>query len=72
VVLGLLSCWLANTFKLIKVPVDIYQITYVPFHIRPFDLLLIIGVSLSISLLSTLFPSQRASQVDPVVALKYE
>lgn len=72
VVLGFLSCWLANTFKLIKVPVDIYQITYVPFHIKPFDLLLIIGVSLSISLLSTLFPSHRASKIDPVVALKYE
>ncbi|HUU38520.1 MAG TPA: lipoprotein-releasing ABC transporter permease subunit [Candidatus Desulfaltia sp.] len=71
VVLGLLCCWLANTFKLIKVPVDIYQITYVPFHIKPTDLLIIIGVSLSISLLSTLFPSHRASKVDPVVALKY-
>jgi lipoprotein-releasing system permease protein len=70
--LGLLSCWLANTFQLIKVPVDIYQISYVPFHIKPIDLLLIVGVSLSISLLSTLFPSHRASRVDPVVALKYE
>jgi lipoprotein-releasing system permease protein len=72
VALGLLCCWLANTFQLIKVPVDIYQITYVPFHIKAVDLLLIIGVSLSISLLSTLFPSHRASRVDPVVALKYE
>ncbi len=72
VLLGLLSCWLANTFKLIKVPVDIYQITYVPFHIKTTDLLIIIGVSLSISLISTLFPSHRASKVDPVVALKYE
>jgi len=70
--LGLLCCWIANTFQLIKVPVDIYQITYVPFHIKPIDLVLIIGVSLSISLLSTLFPSHRASRVDPVVALKYE
>jgi len=70
--LGLLCCWLANTFQLIKVPVDIYQITYVPFHIKPVDLMLIIGVSLFISLLSTLFPSHRASRVDPVVALKYE
>jgi len=72
VLLGLLCCWLANTFQLIKVPVDIYQISYVPFHIKPIDLMLIIGVSLSISLLSTLFPSRRASRVDPVVALKYE
>ncbi len=72
VLLGFLSCWLANTFKLIKVPVDIYQISHVPFHIKPVDLLLIVGVSLSISLLSTLFPSHRASRVDPVIALKYE
>ncbi len=72
VLLGFLSCWLANTFKLIKVPVDIYQISHVPFHIKPIDLLLIVGVSLFISLLSTLFPSHRASKVDPVIALKYE
>jgi lipoprotein-releasing system permease protein len=72
VLLGLFSCWLANTFQLIKVPVDIYQISYVPFHINSLDLMLIVGVSLSISLLSTLFPSHRASKVDPVVALKYE
>jgi len=72
VILGLLWCWIANTFELIKVPMDIYQISYVPFHIKPVDLLLIIGVTLSISLLSTLFPSHRASKVDPMIALKYE
>lgn len=71
-ILGLLWCVLANAFKLIKVPVDIYQISHVPFHIKPLDLCLIIGVSLLISFLSTLFPSHRASKTDPVVALKYE
>jgi len=71
-ILGLLWCVLANTFKLIKVPVDIYQISHVPFHIKALDLCLIIGVSLLISFLSTLFPSHRASKTDPVVALKYE
>ena len=72
VALGLAWCWLANTLKLIKVPVDIYQISFVPFHIRPLDLSLIIGVTLLISFLSTLFPAHRASKVDPVNALKYE
>ncbi|MFP4081698.1 MAG: lipoprotein-releasing ABC transporter permease subunit [Candidatus Aminicenantes bacterium] len=72
VILGLLWCWLANSFKLIKVPVDIYQISYVPFHIQPFDLLLIVGITLLICFLSTVFPSHRASRVDPVKALKYE
>jgi len=72
VLLGLGWGWLANTFELIKMPVDIYQISHVPFRIRAFDLLLIIGVSLAISLCSTLFPSHRASKTDPVMALKYE
>jgi len=71
-VLGLLWNWLANTFELIKVPVDIYHIAYVPFRLKFLDLSLIIGVALLISLLSTLFPSHRASKIDPVVALKYE
>ena len=72
VVLGLIWCWVANVFQLIKVPVDIYQIAFVPFYIKTIDLLLIIGVTLAISFLSTLFPSHRASKVDPVIALKYE
>jgi len=70
--LGLVWCWLANTFELIKVPSDIYEIAFVPFRIKFYDLLLIILVTLLISFLSTLFPAHRASKVDPVKALKYE
>ncbi len=70
--LGLLWCLAANAFELIRVPVDIYQISYVPFRITPLDLFLIIGTALSISLVSTLFPSHRAAKVNPVTALKYE
>jgi lipoprotein-releasing system permease protein len=71
-VLGLVWCWLANTFELIKVPADIYEIAFVPFRIKVYDLLIIIAVTLLISFLSTLFPAHRASRVDPVSALKYE
>lgn len=72
VLLGLGWCALANAFELIKIPVDIYQISYVPFRLRPLDLALIVGVTLMISFVSTLFPARRAAKVDPVVALKYE
>jgi lipoprotein-releasing system permease protein len=72
VLLGLAWCALANAFELIKIPVDIYQISHVPFRLRPLDLALIVGVTLAISFVSTLFPARRAAKVDPVVALKYE
>jgi len=72
VLLGLGWCALANAFELIRIPVDIYQISYVPFRLRPLDLALIVGVTLLISFVSTLFPARRAAKVDPVVALKYE
>jgi lipoprotein-releasing system permease protein len=72
VLLGLGWCALANAFELIKIPVDIYQISHVPFRMRPLDLALIVGVTLAISFVSTLFPARRAAKVDPVVALKYE
>ncbi len=72
VLLGLGWCALANAFELIRIPVDIYQISYVPFRMRPLDLAVIVGVSLLISFVSTLFPARRAAKVDPVVALKYE
>jgi len=70
--LGLAWCWLANTFELIRVPVDIYQIPFVPFKISILDLLIIIFSAVLISFTSTLFPSHRASKIDPVGALKYE
>jgi len=57
---GLGWCVIANAFKLIKVPVDIYQISFIPFRIKTLDLLLIIGVSLAISPLHRL---ARASAV---------
>ncbi len=72
VVLGLGFCYLANRYELIKVPAEIYQVSYVPFRLGIFDLLAVILVSLLISFGATLIPARKAAQVSVVDAVKFE
>jgi lipoprotein-releasing system permease protein len=70
--LGLGFCLLANRYELIKVPAEIYQVSFVPFRIGLFDLGAVIAVSLLISFIATLIPSRKAAAVSVVEAVKYE
>ena len=72
VALGLGFCLLANRYELIKVPAEIYQVSFVPFRIGLLDLGAVIAVSLLISFGATLIPSRKAASVSVVDAVKYE
>jgi lipoprotein-releasing system permease protein len=72
VVVGLGFCFLANKFELIKVPHDIYQMSFVPFKTNPLDLLAVIIVALLISFTATLIPSRKAASVNVIDAIKNE
>lgn len=70
--LGVVFCLLANRFKLIRVPAEIYQMSYVPFTLSLTDVLAVIGVALAICLAATWIPARRAAAVNVVEAVKYE
>jgi lipoprotein-releasing system permease protein len=70
--LGLALCWTFDRYRLIQIPIDVYQISYVPFVVRPFDFAVVIVSALTICFLSTLYPSRQASRLDPVQALRFE
>jgi lipoprotein-releasing system permease protein len=70
--LGLGFCHLANRFELIKVPAEIYQVSFVPFRVNGLDLAAVVLASLLISLGATLIPSRKAAAVSVVEAVKYE
>ncbi len=72
VILGLGFCFLANRYEWIKVPAEIYQVSFVPFRIGLFDLSAVVVVSLLISFSATLIPSRKAAAVAVVDAVKYE
>jgi lipoprotein-releasing system permease protein len=59
-------------YKLIRVPADVYQMSYVPFRVLPGDFLFVVAGAILICFLATLYPSRQAAKLDPVQALRYE
>jgi len=71
-VIGVALCWLLKTFKFIQLPKDIYYIDRLPVRMEWSEISVIVAASLAISLMATLYPSLKASRLDPVEALRYE
>jgi lipoprotein-releasing system permease protein len=51
---------------------DVYYIDKLPSQVNPSDVLWIVVTAILISLLATIYPSWRASKLDPAEALRYE
>jgi len=69
---GIVICYVLDTYKLISLPQDIYYIAYLPFKMVLSEILIILVSSLVICFLATLYPSLKASRLDPVEAIRYE
>jgi lipoprotein-releasing system permease protein len=61
-----------DRYRLIQVPMDVYQVSYVPFVIVPFDFALVIVAAVLICFIATIYPSRQAARLDPVQALRYQ
>jgi lipoprotein-releasing system permease protein len=71
-ILGIALIFVLDRYKLIHVPIDVYQISYIPFTLLPLDLLTVVTAAMLICLLATLYPSRQAAKLDPAQALRYE
>jgi len=69
---GLLLIWVQNTYRIIRLAGDVYQISYLPMKLTGSDFAMIVGATLVISFLATLSPARRAARLDPVEVLRYE
>ena len=69
---GLLLIWVQNTYKIIRLAGDVYQISYLPMKLTGSDFAMIVGSTLVISFLATLSPARRAARMDPIEVLRYE
>ncbi len=64
--------FLEKIFHFKVIDSSVYYIDKLPSRIEPMDVLLVVGISFLISLASTLYPSYKASKLDPVEAIRYE
>ncbi|MBI3931920.1 MAG: ABC transporter permease [Acidobacteria bacterium] len=71
-VLGWAVCRLFDHYRLIRVPVDVYQIAYVPFELVPLDAAVVVVGALLTCFLATIHPARGAARLDPAEALRYE
>ncbi len=50
----------------------IYFLSQMPAEVDPWEVVAVVAMALGLSFLATLYPSWRASRLDPVEALRYE
>ena len=71
-ILGYIASWAGGHYHFIHLSAEVYSIDTLPFAPRAVDGILVAAVSIGVSLLATLYPSQAAARILPAEALRYE
>jgi lipoprotein-releasing system permease protein len=69
---GAVLVFVLDRYRLIQIPMDVYQVSHVPFRIQPLDFAAVIAAAILICFLATIYPSRQASRLDPAEALRYQ
>jgi lipoprotein-releasing system permease protein len=69
---GALIAWALDRYRLISIPSDVYQVTYLPFTLLPWDAVTVVVGAVIVCFLATLYPSRQAARLDPAQALRFE
>ncbi|MGH7787280.1 MAG: lipoprotein-releasing ABC transporter permease subunit [Candidatus Binatia bacterium] len=69
---GYALCAVLRRFEFVELPKDVFYVNTLPVKIYPEYFALVLGVSLAIVLIATLYPARQAARLVPVDALRYD
>jgi lipoprotein-releasing system permease protein len=69
---GVVLSLVADKYKLIQLPGDVYFISSVPLRLQAGDITAVALVAMLISFATTFYPAWKASRLAPVEAIRYE
>ncbi len=70
--LGVLTSWLANHYRLISIPAEIYSISHITLKLRAFDCAWVTVLAIAICLLATIYPASSAAKLAPAEILRHD
>lgn len=69
-VFGVGGAWVADRYKLIRIPGQVYFLDYIPFRVEAMDLALVLLFTFLLALGSAWYAAQRAASLDPIEAIQ--
>ena len=69
---GIVTCWVLERYQIIKIPPDVYFVDHLPVQLEASDVLLIVGASMVVAFVATIYPALQASRLQPVAAIRHE
>jgi lipoprotein-releasing system permease protein len=69
---GFVTSWAIGKWHLIKLPADMFIISYVPVRIYPLNFIAVGAASIVLCLAAALYPALKARSLSPVEVIRYE
>ena len=69
---GFVTSWAVGKWHLIKLPADMFIISYVPVRIYPLNFIMVAAASIVLCLVAALYPALKARSLSPVEVIRYE
>ena len=71
-VCGLAVAYVVDKSGWIRINPAVYFIDHLPVHDEPLDVAIVVGASIAVAVLATIYPSRTAAGLTPVEAIRHE